>query len=322
MAGGLLVLQIVGGLEYTEGGSLYTRASMIAAMVTLAVLPVFIHAARKRGQGFIATCLGISFLAFLAYSLPATTGRTGEIKEVKAAAATDLASVKAELATITTTLKWALPDKISECAGAPDPLPPDSWPLCRQKTGTVAALEDRQVKLKAEIEAGKGSETGDLGSDLWAWVLSWFGATAATVRKISVLSFAVGLDFVIWSLVALGTHSWPVSLVSNSGKPLETKAVTVGTGAATGDPELSQVTDRQLAEFRELVTGPVPPKPTKKRKASKRAKRREDVIAKIRKQTLAGNKPSFSVVRSRYKLTNGTAHRWLKEATEATEEVA
>lgn len=216
MALALLGLQVVLGLEATAGGSLGTQASMIAAMVTLAVLPVFIEAARRSGHGFIAFCLGISFASFLAYSLPATTGRTGEIKEAKVSAAADLALVRAELTSITQTLGWARPDKLSECAGAPDPLPPNGWPRCRQKTGTVAALEDRQAKLEAELKAGKSVQQGDVGSDLWAWVLSGLGVTAATVRKISVLAFAIGLDFVIWSLVAFTTHVWPRAITETA----------------------------------------------------------------------------------------------------------
>lgn len=204
-AGGLLALQIVGGLEYTHGGSLYTQASMIAAMVALALLPVFFAMALRHDARMIAGTLGIAFVAFLAYSLPATSGRTGEIKEAKATAADDVASWRSELAEITKQLNWAIPDKNAECLNAPDPLPSEGWPKCRRKTGTVTALEERRTKLEEQIKAaGMSGATGDLGSALWAWALSWFGVTASTIRKGSVIAFAVGLDFAIWSLVALG----------------------------------------------------------------------------------------------------------------------
>lgn len=208
LAGLLLGLQILLGWEYTEGGTLGTRASMIGAMVTLAALPVFVAIAWRYGAGLvIAGALAISFVAFLAYSLPATTGRTGEIKEAKATVADDVASWKSELSEITKQLNWAVPDKNAECAGAPSPLPPNGWPACRRKTGTVTALAERQTKLEGQIKAaGTAGATGDLGSTLWAWALSWLGVTAAAIRKSSVLSFAVGLDFAIWSLVALGEY--------------------------------------------------------------------------------------------------------------------
>lgn len=204
---GLLALQIVLGLEYTDGGTLGTRASMIGAMVTLALLPVFLALAWRYGARLIACAIGVSFGAFLFYSLPATSGRTGEIKEAKASIADTVASWQSEHTENAKQLKWAVPDKNAECAGAPDPLPPNGWPNCRRKMGTVTALQERQAKLEADIKAaGTAGVTGDLGSTLWAWALSWAGVTAGAIRKGSVLAFAVGLDFAIWSLVAFAEH--------------------------------------------------------------------------------------------------------------------
>lgn len=210
---GLLALQIVLGLEYTEGGTAGTRWSMIGAMVTLALLPVFLAIAWRYGARLIAGAIGVSFAAFLAYSLPATSGRTGEIKEAKANVAEDVARWQSEHDENAKQLRWAVPDKNAECAGAPDPLPPKGWPNCRRKTGTVTALQERQVKLEADIKAaGTAGVTGDLGSTLWAWALSWAGLTAAAIRKGTVIAFAVGLDFAIWSLVALAEHLFSLAM--------------------------------------------------------------------------------------------------------------
>ena len=98
LAAALLGLQVILGLEYTAGGTPGTQIGMVLAMVTLALLPVFIETARRKGHKAIAVALGVAFVAFLAYSLPATTGRTGEIKEVKVAAAADVALWQAEIA--------------------------------------------------------------------------------------------------------------------------------------------------------------------------------------------------------------------------------
>lgn len=204
---GLLALQIVLGLEYTDGGTLGTKASMVGAMVTLALLPVFLAIAWRYGARLIACAIGVSFGAFLFYSLPATSGRTGEIKEAKANVAEDVVRWRSEHDENAKQLRWAVPDKNSECVGAPDPLPPKGWPACRRKTGFVTALQERQAKLEADIKAaGTAGVTGDLGSTLWAWALSWFGVTAAAIRKSTVIAFAIGLDFAIWSLVALAEH--------------------------------------------------------------------------------------------------------------------
>ena len=307
-ASALLGLQILGGLEYTDGGSLYTRSSMIAAMVTLAVLPVFLYLAVRARQWFVAAAFVVSFAAFLAYSLPATTGRTGEIKEVKATAAADLALVKAELASITKTLGWARPDKISECAGAPDPLPPNGWPKCRAKTGTVAALEDRQAKLEAEIKSGKSVETGDLGSDIWAWALAPVGVTADTVRKVSVLAFAIGLDFVIWSLVAFGSHGY-----------IRQRAITETAPGEISDEqieEVKRVIGTATPATRAIVVGdedgPGNPGNGGERVLERVLSKAEALLDLTRRMASGETVPSQETLAESWGIHPGTASKWLK----------
>ena len=249
-AAGLLALQILLGLEYTDGGSLGTRWSMIGAMVTLALLPVFLAIALRHRARLIAGAIGISFGAFLAYSLPATSGRTGEIKEAKASVADDVALWKSEHAENAKQLRWAVPDKTAECAGAPHPLPPNGWPNCRRKTGTVTALEERQAKLEAQITAaGAAGVTGDLGSTLWAWALSWLGVTAGAIRKGTVIAFAVGLDFGIWSLVALGEHllSLAMRIVRANRAQAATQPATGATVAS--EPRLPTASETAQTSF-------------------------------------------------------------------------
>lgn len=206
-AAALLGLQILLGLEYTTGGTLGTQASMIFAMVTLAVLPVFIETARRQGHKAIAGALFVAFVAFLAYSLPATTGRTGEIKEVKVAAAADVNRIRDDIQRTNVTLEWARKDWITECGTG-------EGKKCRAKRNTVQALEDRITKLEADLKKVP-SAPGDLGSDLWAWAT---GLDSGTVRKLSVLSFAIGMDMAIWSLIWLATSllSVPVRVANDN----------------------------------------------------------------------------------------------------------
>lgn len=197
MAGCLLGLQIILGLEATAGGSLGTQASMILAMVTLAALPVFMEAARKVKAWGLVVALGIAFVAFLAYSLPATTGRTGEIKQAKVADAAAVARVRDDLQRTTVTLEWARKDMIEDCGSG-------EGKKCRAKRNTVQALEARQKLLQTELAAGEKAAPGDLGAEAWAWAS--FGTVAPeTVRKGGVIAFALGLDVAIWSLIWLAT---------------------------------------------------------------------------------------------------------------------
>lgn len=212
MAGCLLGLQIVLGLEATAGGSLGTQASMILAMVTLAALPVFMEAARKVRAWGLVVALGIAFIAFLAYSLPATTGRTGEIKQSKVADAAAVARVRDDLQRTTVTLEWARKDMIEDCGSG-------EGKRCRAKRNTVQALDDRAGKLRNELAAGEKAAPGDLGAEAWAWA-SFGTVTAETVRRGGVIAFALGLDVAIWSLIWLATSilARPVAAVAMISK--------------------------------------------------------------------------------------------------------
>lgn len=230
-AGALLSLQILGGLEATEGASTYTRASMIVAMCGCAFLPVFIHASWIYRLRLLSLVLCIAFVALLAYSLPAVVGRTGEIKQAKAAASIDRATVEADLRSTLTRLEWARGDWLSECrtgAGA----------QCKGKAQTVAALEARVEKLRGELRT---APAGDLGSEAWAWA-SAGTVSAETIRRGSVLAFAVGLDVAIWGLIWLAT-----ALVSR-------RATVSGTVSRASDLTIpAGTTDAELEELRKLL---------------------------------------------------------------------
>lgn len=232
MAGALLSLQIVAGIEHTTGGTLYTQLSMVAAMVTLAVLPVFVEVARRHGAYWIGLALMVSFLAFLAYSLPATVGRTGETKAAAAAVSVDKGLIERDLKSTMTRLEWARGDYAKECASG-------AGAACRGKAQTVSALEARFEKLRGELRT---SPAGDLGSETWAWA-SAGTVSADTIRRGSVLAFALGLDVAIWALVWLAT-----SLLSKRS----TVSATVSRASTLILPE--GVTQQDLEDLRKLLT--------------------------------------------------------------------
>jgi len=235
-AGALLSLQIVGGLEATKGASLYTQSSMIAAMATIAVLPVFIHVAWAHKARALALALSVAFVALLAYSLPAVVGRTGEIKHVAAANSDALQRIRADYDLTARRLEYARGDWVAECRTG-------AGGQCRGKAQTVQALEARVEKLSADLKA---TPPGDLGSEAWAWA-SAGTVSAETIRKGSVLAFALGLDVAIWALVWLAT-----SLLS---KPA-TVSATVSRASTLILPE--GVTQQDLEDLRKLLTSSGP----------------------------------------------------------------
>lgn len=233
---GLLVLQIFGGLEYTEGGSPFFRYSMIAAMIVLALLPVFIEIARRTGHGIIGLALFAAFCAFLAYSLPANIGRNGEMKEAKVVKAEDGAQARADLATVTRSLDWYTREMMRECEGAPEPLPPQGWPKCRANRANAKALEERRDRLERQI--AQAPAAGDVGSETISW------ATLGTVsekdvRRGSVMAFAVGLDIAIWALTWLATAlltSLPARMAASVPAPAATYSDAPETTKTVSDP--------------------------------------------------------------------------------------
>lgn len=196
----LLGFQIVGGLEYTTGASTYTRASMVVAMVTVALLPIFIEAARRLSW-WMPIPLLVAFVAFLGYSLPANIGRIGEVKEAKASeavlSAEHLASLRVDQAKAKKLVDEAMRWQATECASGPG----------KKCSGVTFTLNQRTAyleKLDGQLQDSK-PVLGDLGSETVAWALQHWGVSADVIRKASGLMLAGGLEIAIWALIWLGT---------------------------------------------------------------------------------------------------------------------
>lgn len=241
-AGALLGLQILLGFEFTTGGTVGTQASMVLAMVTLAALPVFIEAARQIKAWGLVIALGIAFVALLAYSLPATTGRTGEIKAAKVADAAAVARIRDDFDRTTATLKWALPDMVTECGSG-------EGKNCRAKRNTVKALEDRAQSLQASLAAAEKAAPGDVGAETLAWASMGF-LSADTVRRGGIIAFAVGLDIAIWALIWLATS---ILLGHTRKDTVSTVSAPSDTVSASDYTTVPTVSDRELEELRRLL---------------------------------------------------------------------
>jgi uncharacterized membrane protein len=254
-AGSLLALQITGGLEYTAGASTYTVASMVGAMITVAILPVFIHLAGHLSR-VLQAVLFVGFAAFLVYSLPATVGRVGEVKEGKALAARDASSLQAEMASLSQTLAYARPAMETECHGAPNPLPSDParWPECRRKRGTVTAVEAQHAKLSKELREMGTTRLGDVGSDLLSWATG--GKLAAeSIRKGSGLGLPFGLEIAIWALVWLSTIA--IQKGMSTGPVVHAPAVQAITERDFTQDPITPAEWDALIKYLKTKTGPV-----------------------------------------------------------------
>jgi hypothetical protein len=295
-AAGLLILQIIGGLEYTEGGSLYAKSSMVAAMITLAFLPVFIEVARQAKAYGIALALAVAFCAFLAFSLPATVGRTNEVREVKAAEAQQssfsIRLIEGELAKAQSRLNEAYIEVGRECKtgfGA----------KCEGWRNSVVERQFRVDAIQKELMAAK-PKMGDMGSEAWASVA---GIGAATVRQLSSLSFGLGLDVVIWALM------WFATSAKVRG---ELKADSADK-AITALSDLKSPYEPAVIVSAEHNNPPSDPRPRKR--TTKRQAKREKGVAWVRKyRERHGKAPPLGVVSNVLRVPQTTAFRWRKLA--------
>jgi hypothetical protein len=236
----LVGLQVVAVTEFTEGASLYTRASGIAAVLCVAALPIWIETAYRTGSKFVAGVLCMSFLSLLAYSLPATIGRTGEVKEIKVAdvtkSAADKARIEADHATTKRLVDEANRWQLNACRGG-------NGPDCKAATFVLNQRTASLEKLAGQLTSLNPAPVGDLGSETLAWA-SMGLVSAETVRRASALTFALGLDLGIWSLLLLASRL----LVR------ETPAtVSAGVFQASDLTIPADTTDEELEQLRKLL---------------------------------------------------------------------
>jgi hypothetical protein len=190
----------------------------------------------------------------------------------------------------------------------------DSFGACkpildlRQEMGLAIrkrSLEPEVAALKAALDGQAKPEVASATEATVAWWWAWLMGVAVV--------FIATFGAVIWAKPVESVTA-ATATKSTDAAPLDTAKSAATQMAGLSDEQLADLRSRFLVEDESVTPEPPSPKPRKRGK-SKRSQRKEDVIAKIRAQTLAGKKPSFSVVRARFKLPKSTASRYLREAT-------
>ena len=297
-AAGLLALQIIGGLEYTEGGSTYAKWSMVASLATVALLPVFVEVARQKKAYGICLALGVAFAAFLVYTLPATIGRTSEVRETKAveasASAGEVKRLEGELDRAQERLADAFLKADQECSTG-------FRQKCEGWRSVIAERQGRVDELTKEI-GGVKPKLGDVGSEALAWTAAGF-VSAESIRRLSSLSFGFGLDVVIWALVWFA-----------SSDKMRSDRKMVGNSQPISDQAEATVIAEEILRPQIATTGdPTPPRP--KKRTTPRQKRKEKGVAWVRRyREKHGRAPALEVVSNVLKVPQTTAFRWRKLA--------
>jgi hypothetical protein len=308
MCAGLAIEKVV-----HDGVSSYT---LLAAMLVLpAAVGMLLH------QGFedlrdgkllrAPTAIALALLC-LAVTLPASIGSSGGARDTAlaeaAAANRGVEIAKEGYGDVKRDLEWAKTGVVRECVGAPAVIVDTSWPKCQWWRRQLAAHETAIGRLGKELAAAPAVKIADSGEQRVAWAASavasrWgYSVSAQDVSLVWPMLPPIAFELLAAFFLAAGLER------RQGGQKLAGSFQPVASQPVVIEP----VTAGEYAEvIREPSNNPTPPK-TKKR--SKRKEKRDRVIAAIRQQTLSGQKPSFKLVKARYRLPGSTTSRWMKEA--------
>lgn len=242
LAGLVLALQVGTALEFLESASLASKASIVLVLCVLAVMPRFIEIAWRSNVKSLAAVLVVAFAAWFLYSIPSTIGRTGEVKEAKVAQAANQSEgrklVMAEWNRAKSRLELATAEVAKFCAKS------QVSDNCVKAKDTEADRQSRYDALLNEVVTAPAKVSGDVGTEMLAWMLSAIGVQAEHLRKLSVLSYAIGLDIIIWALVWFGTSDRIAGRPTVQPKKEAQEAIT-----ERADP----ITDEEIEELRKLL---------------------------------------------------------------------
>jgi hypothetical protein len=280
-----------------------------------------------------AAAVALAVLA-LGVTLPNSIGSAGGAKDTAVAEAEaanrGISFASGELAKAEKDLEDAKGGVLRECEGAPAVIPDKTWPKCQWWRRQVEAHTLAVSKYGSVVVAAPVVKQALSGETRIAWALQKVGV-AVTEKDVQMaqpmaLPIAAELLCAFFMFMAFEFHR-----LATSAKSLETLVVTDGSDVATrgselsvvaGDPELAKVSDTELQRLRQwyftresdAVTDPEPPKP---RKRSKRGRRKQTGIMKLRARTLRGERPKLTVIMNRHKVSKATASRWRAEAMKA-----
>jgi hypothetical protein len=302
-------------------------------------LPILAHHAWKQRE--ITACLLLTVAAIVgsAFTLQGTIARQSEARDGKVAEAQASNFKRAELLEelgraqkrLDDANKYADMERTTTCG-----------PRCKdweRRAVEVKAYIDQTTAAIATLGADKPVASGEKRVAAAIGLLPFVKADQAKVEA-AVALFLPSLFGLFLELAALASafFGWRPATV-NSAKSLKCKTVTDGSdlslvgsdvtepatvrqSTVTGDPELAGVSDTELQRIRQwyftresdAVTDPEPPKP---RKRSKRGRRKQTGIMKLRARTLRGERPKLTVIMNRHKVSKATASRWRAEAMKA-----
>lgn len=296
-------------------------------------LPILAHNAWTQRQFTACALLAIAALVGSAFTLQGTIARQSEARDGKVAEAQASNFKRTELL---------------EELGRAQKRFDDANRYADIERGTTCGpkckdWERRAVEVKAYIEQTT-SAIAALGADKpvasgekrVAAALSLLPFVTASHEKVeaAVALFLPSLFGLFLELAALASafFGWqPMPATRDNTKEIKagsdvTDVVTDGSDLKQVAPvatQLAGVTDTELQRLRQIMgldeaeESDPEPAPTRPRKKSRRAKKKETGLMKLRARTLAGERPALKVIMGRHRVSKATASRWRQQALAA-----
>lgn len=286
-----------------------------------------------------AAAVTLAVLA-LGVTLPNSIGSSGGAKDAAVAEAEaanrGITFASSELAKAQKDLEDAKGGVLRECEGAPAVINGKSWPKCqwwrRQvEAHTLAVKQYGSVMVAAPI--AKQALSGEMRI---AWALQKFGASVTEkdvqMAQPMALPIAAELLCAFFMFMAFEFHRLSMSATRDNANEIKagsdvTDVVTDGSDQKQVAPvatQLAGVTDTELDRLRAYFAAKADdepdlpePAPTRPRKKSRRAKKKETGLMKLRARTLAGERPALKVIMGRHRVSKATASRWRQQALAA-----
>lgn len=247
----------------------------------------------------------------LAVTLPASIGSSGGARDaaISQAEATNRGVKIAEASydSAARDLADAKAGVRRECEGAPAVITDNTWPKCQWWRRQMQAHEFAMTRFGKDLAKAPAEVIADSGEQRVAWLLSglasrWgYSITKADVQQAWPVLPPIAFELLCAFFISCG--------VSRRTSPRSN-------GVRDGDREEApmQVVAEPLTPTLSPSAGGEPSDPRPRKRTTPRQKRRDRVVAAIRKQTLEGKRPTFKLVKARYRLANATASRYMKEA--------
>jgi hypothetical protein len=303
-------------------------ATMPLIWAAVIALPILAHHAWKQRELTACLLLSVAALVGSCFTLQGTIARQSEARDGKVAEAQASNFKRSELLEelgraqkrLDDANRYADAERTTTCG-----------PRCKdweRRAVEVKAYIDQTTAAIAALGADKPVASGEKRVAAAIALLPFVTADVAKVET-AVALFLPSLFGLFLELAALASafYGWRpmgsvLAAVNDQDVELGTDAVTRGSDLSlVGSHLVTHGTGDTQADFHCQGSLPSPslfggelPEPPKPRKKAKKPTRKDNVIAKIRAQTLAGKKPSFSVVKARYRLPKSTASRYLKAA--------